>query len=358
MKIKTKTLLDALNIISKAASNNKLIPLTQMVGIKVKAGKMLLLATDSTNYLSLSLDVEPFEMVVDVCVNATLFTKLISKFDCEEVELSFNANALGVKGNGDYQLEYLLSETGEPFSFPTKTVLTESIGEVEVSKIVDVKNNNEKSLAVTLENPSLTGYYIAKDKVISTDTSVMTTNNISLGLSEEFVASKKFIELLCEMKEKVVIYKKDSHLYATDGNTTLHSKVVCDLADYPVDSILGLLESAEFDGKVKVNTKSLLSILDRLTLFVSVYDDNSINLKISDSKAFISTKKSKGVEVLELNAEGETKPFACVIDIEMVKEQLSTFKAEEITLQYGNDTFINLIEDKVSKFVCLVEDDA
>ena len=56
MKIATNLLKDAVNNSLKGTSNNALIPITQMIGIKLKDNKLHLLSTDMTNTLEMTLD--------------------------------------------------------------------------------------------------------------------------------------------------------------------------------------------------------------------------------------------------------------------------------------------------------------
>ena len=354
MKIKTEELLRLTNIVSKASSNNKMIPMTQMIGIKLSEGRLVLSATDSTNYLYMGINIDSLE-AFNVCVNCEQFTKLITKFDTEFTELTLEDKTLKVLGNGEYKLEVLLDDAGEIYTFPTKSINFQ-LGqtEIDVKKIIDVKKYGEKSLAQTFEEPSFVGYYVGEE-TISTDSFVMTILKDKI-LDEPLILRAKFIELLTYAKDKIFLTVDGEKLFATDGEIELYSQTNCDVSDYPIQAIKSSVETTMFETKCSIKVNDLLKVLDRLSLFVTPYDENAISLDFVDNALFIKSKKKTGVEKITLHNIENFKSFSGSIDIEFLRAQLSTFETEEVDLYFGNDSFIKLVSSNITKLVCLIDE--
>lgn len=359
MKIKTEELLRLVNITYKAAGNNKLIPITQMIGIKAKEGVLTLAATDSFNTLYINANIDTQESI-NVCVNADLISKLISKFTCEFTTLELKENYLLVVGNGEYKLDLLLDDEGKAFTFPNKELPKEvEEQEIENVKINAMKNYGEKSLAQTMEEPDLVAYFVNNEYAISTNRNIMTIinnqySNIPLTLRS------KFVELLIIMKDKINLstWKNKTtgelNLYATDSEIKLFSKVNGNVEDYPYEAIKNLVDTSEFKVSAKINVKDLLAVLDRISLFVTPYDSNEISIHLANSKLYISSVKATGVEVVKLNDLNNEEAWSGKIDIEMLSSQLNSFVSEEINIYFGE--CIKLAENNVVKLICLCEE--
>lgn len=356
MKIKRELLTELVNTVYKGVGNNKIIPITQMMGVIVLGSELSLASTDSTNYFKGKMNLENSDNVeFNVCVNADLFTKLINKFTTEFVEITLNESAMKVVGDGDYELELLLDEEGKVFAFPLKEFESEfdEVKTLEVKQVEDIKTQCEKALAITMENPSLVNYYLG-DNVIATDSLVMAVYANKLFDSDRLLTPKA-MNLLVLMKDKITIGFKTNKLYAKDSTFELVGDINSTIDDYPVEAIKGLLESVQFDSKAKFKVSELNSVLDRLSLFVTQYDDGVINLKFDDNYIYASTLKSKGVERIKLDTTEPIKSYMCGVDIEMVKNQLASFTEEHIEISFGNASFIQLKSGNVSKLIALTE---
>ena len=362
MKIKTTDLAHLVEVAYKAASNNKIVPITQMIGIKVNDGKLTLAATDSFNYLYISAKVED-DTHMDVCVNADILFKLISKFTSEFTELVLKDNYLLVTGNGDYKLDLLLDEEGVVFKFPIKKVAdNHNTQEIELSKFSNLKFYGEKSLAQTMEEPDLVAYFTNDEIGVSTDRNIMTL--IKNPITDKALTLRsKFVELLVLMKEKINFHTwvneatKEINIYAEDGVIEIFSKVNNSVDDYPYEAIKQLIETSEFETNGKITIKTLSAALDRIGLMVTPYDSNVIDVRLNEGKLFVSSVKSTGVEVIPIKDIDTTKSWAGKMDIEMLKSQLSSFTKDEVDIYLGNDNCIKLVEGNVTKLICLVNEE-
>ena len=360
MKIKTLELVRLINIVVKAAGNNKLIPITQMIGIKCSEGKLTLSATDSFNYMYVHKQIESDDKM-NICVPAETLSKLVNKFTCEETEIKLTDNYLSIIGNGEYKLNLLLDDEGKAFKFPTKECSKENCNtqDIDLVKFTNTKFYGEKSLAQTMEEPDLIAYFVNDKYAISTDRNIMTLYKESIS-NVPLTLRSKFVELISVMKEKIkfINWKNEVTgemiLYVSDGEIEIYSKINGNVEDYPYEAIQNLIENTEFKTSAKVSVKELTAVLDRISLMVTPYDSNVIDLKLNADKLFISSVKSTGIETVILKDITGNSSWSGKIDIEMLKSQLTSFVKDEITIYLGNDTCIKLIEGNVTKLICLV----
>ena len=361
MKIKTENLNKLISTAYKAAGNNKLIPITQMIGINLNADNLTLSATDSFNTLYIKANVENAENEkINVCVNADLISKLVAKFTCEFTTLELKENYLLIVGNGEYKLDLLLDDEGKAFTFPSKkSTENYTTEEIENKIIIDMKNYGEKSLAQTNDEPDLVAYFVNNEYAISTDRNIMTVINNKYS-DTPLTLRSKFVELLTNMKDKITLAQVKNektgeiNLYATDGETEIYSKTNNKVEDYPYEAIKNLVDTSEFKVSAKINVKDLLAVLDRISLFVTPYDSNEISIHLANAKLYISSVKATGVEVVKLNDLNNEEAWSGKIDIEMLSSQLNSFVSEEINIYFGE--CIKLTENNVVKLICLCEE--
>lgn len=364
MKINTNKLKQTLEILNRAVGNNKLIPITSMIGIKTAhtdKNKIILCTTDATNYLMGFVEVENREQIdLDVTITFDTFYKLIAKTTKEFIEVRDEDRFLFIEANGKYKFDKLLTEDGQYYSFKFKSidrqtpVTTYTIKRKDIEKI---KKVNTSSLAQTLEVPAITGYYVG-DKVISTDSFVMTQLNKSI-IESPIILSSKVIEIISLFEqEELKLEINNNEIMISSLQFGLVSAVVDTVDKYPVADLEALMTNSAFKGTAKVNIKAVLETIDRLSLFVTAYDNQAINLNFTEDKLAITSKSTNGTELIELkevNTENQ-ESIICNINIDYLKKELSCIDAEEATVLYGNDNFVTFKTEEVTKYICTLEE--
>ena len=92
ISLNTIALKEALSKCGKCAKNDKTAPLTQLINIKTKDSHTLVFtSTDERNTFSYFLrdDTAEFESI-DICVLIDQITKLVSKFNCTNTQISIS----------------------------------------------------------------------------------------------------------------------------------------------------------------------------------------------------------------------------------------------------------------------------
>lgn len=358
--LKTEKLKEMVSRAVKGVGNNKLIPLTSLMAIEVKDSKLTLITTDATNYLYIIED----KVVADdfyVVVDANTFSKLISKMTCENVTLEVKSGiyVLEVKGNGNYKIELPLDENGQPIKYPDpvttidlSTAIEKTINRSTVQVILETI---KPALAVTLETPCYTGYYVG-NQVVATDTYKIASMDVNL-LGASRLISPEFMDLLSVMTaEKISVAMTDTDIVCSTPDCIVCGKFMEGIEDYAIDAITNLVNT-EIDSFCSVPKSAILQLLDRLSLFVGTYDKNAIHLTFTQDGLQVSSKAANGVELINYVSSDNFKDFTCSIDIQMLMQEVKAISNDVIELHYGEDNAIKMTDGNITIIVALLEDD-
>ena len=364
MKIKTTQLKEMLTKAIKGVGNNKLIPITELIKIEVYNGLLTLETTDATNYLYITEDIDADDDIYAV-VNADLFAKLIARTTSETVDISIQNNMplLQVVGNGTYTLELPMDENGGMVKYPdpintiadtASASYTIPLGTVD--KILDVIR---PALATTYENPCYTGYYFSADDVIATDTYKIACFSPNLTADVPIsLMSSSLMELLGIMTKPVISVDEygANSVYHTE-DVQIYAPAMDGLQEFAVQEIKAI-SNQEFPYSCKISRQDILSVLDRLNLFISPFDKNAINLTFTEDALQIASKASSGIETLPYQdkANNVTGTFNCAVDIEMLESEIKAIPSDILYIEYGEDNAIKFIDDDVTIVVALLEE--
>lgn len=357
IKLKTAELQDMVGRAIKCVSNNKLIPLTSLMNIKVEENILTITTTDATNYFYVSkpekVDCENFE----VSVVADLFTKLVQKTTCEAVSLVIEGGILKVVGNGTYTMELPLDENGGVIKFPKKLKdeFGEMLGTVKLSTIRTLLIVNKPSLAVNMELPVLTCYYCG-DAVVTSDRNKICSTAIKV-FDKPMLITSQLMELLGVLsQEDIIAYQIGNATIFRTNCETVYAPVTDGVETFPIGAIESLI-AQEFESVCKLSKSAVMNVLDRLALFVSPYDKKGIYLTFTKDGLMFSSKKSSGQELVPFISSDNFKAYTCCIDIDMFRSQVATQDGEDIELYYGSEIAVKLVNRNITQVVALMEDD-
>ena len=354
--IQTELMKDVVARAIKGAGNNKLIPITSMMCIELKDGELTVITTDATNYLYIKeqhVAGDDFYVVVD----ANQFAKLVSKMTCESITMTIDEKlyTMKVKGNGNYTMELPLDEDGEPVKFPDAHAKCTNVVECNRSTIMAILETIKPALAVTMENPQYTAYYMG-DKVVATDSYKIASLAIPMFDTPKLVSSE-FLDLVSVMRtEKIMVNLSDTDIVFETPDCTIFGKFVDGIDDFAIEPITNLIEQ-EFDSHCAVPKNDLLQMLDRLSLFVGTYDKNAVDLTFTNQGLQVSSKASSGVEILPyVNSENQVD-FTCAVDIQMLVNEVKAIQNDLIEIYYGDDSSIKFVDGNITIVIALMEDE-
>lgn len=340
----------------KGASNNKMVPITELMSVKLHNNALTLITSDATNYLYIreyKVPGDDFEVVI----RADTFFKLISKMTSETITLELTSDKLIVSGNGKYEIELPTDENGDLIEYPDPFVKFSSddvIENVDLSTIKLILSANKAALATTLEVPCYTGYYVG-DKVVSTDTYKICSTNIKV-LDSAILINPEMMNLLDVMtSEKIQVARQGDYIMFHTSNCTVYGRVLAGIENFAIDAISQLV-SEDFDSVCKVNKNAILEVLDRLSLFVGDYDRNEITLTFTDKGILCTNKKESGSELVEYLDSKNPRDYMCTVDIDMLTSQIKAQQLDSVEIWYGKPNAIKLVNGKVTQIVALSEE--
>lgn len=366
MNIKTSDLQKVVNLAIKGCGQNSQIPLTQLFGLRTVAteeGNYLIVgSTDTINYFYAKTEINSDE-AIDVCVNANIFTQLVNKFTTEEVSIVLNDRYISITADGEYKLEIALLEGGNVQTFPKNANLTiEAYPEpivIDTEKFRNLVNFGKNSLSNMSNEVDLTGYYVDDNSMIAASRNQMTVLNDTLGFTK--VLRSSFVDLVCESEEdKIYLYElDDNNFLAIDSIINIYSTANSPVENYPAAAVKKIIDNTKFDLHCTINVEDLANILDRISVVVTKYDADIIDLNILNGALLVSSMKSTGSEILPLEVAGEdeeklaTMNWSGKINCEWLKSQLTTFDKPKVELYIGGKQAIKLVQDNVSKLISL-----
>lgn len=360
MKIKTQVLKEMLSKAVQGAGNDKMIPITQLIGINVNNNSIMLTTCTGNDYLYVieSLDDADVEGEIDVTPYVEQFAKLISKMTSEYIYLAVKDNGLEVKGNGTYMLELQPDEDGELIIYPDPYHSYISSNKIKFAKnkikLEDIKlaiESVKPSLANTDELPAIKNYYVG-DKLLATDKKKIASYNKQI-INSNVLMSLKLVDLLGIMQDDIQYYIADDVMIFKTDNCIIYSSRGDDVEDYPV-AVLDKLVTQKFASICKVNKNSFIALLERITLFVGKYDDNAIRLYFEKDGIRVANKSRDSNEVIEYVSSTKYKSYDCVINASMLLDQLRAYRGDIVEIHYNNDKAIKFVEEDLVQIIALM----
>ena len=353
LTVGTQRLQAMLNKAIKGAGNNKLIPKTSLIAIQLKDGILSLTTTDNTHYLSIvenGIIGDDFYVVVQV----DLLAKLVARMTSQEVTLEVADNCLNVIGNGTYQIDIPVEDDGAPvhLSNPIETFNRDNkIGTVNSSVIDSVLAGVKPALAVDDEYDWFTCYYV-KDRITATDTYTVADYNNGF-LKEPKLIRSVMMDLVGLLVENIDVYLDGDKMLFESSNGAVFGVVPAGIENYSIDAIQALVQQ-EFDYSCKITKSSLLRLLDRISLFVGEYDNGKITLSFGTDGLNVTSKYA--TETINYTDAEKAGEFECNTDVNTLITQVKAQAGSELTIEYGKDNALKIVDGDMTSVVALLED--
>jgi len=358
--LNTEMFKDLVTRAMKCCSDNRLLPITSLLSIEVENTVLTLITTDASNYLYLrkaDVNCDDFSVVVV----AEKFSKLISKTTSETVTLELIQTETGaelrVTGNGTYSLELPLDEEGQLITYPNPVKDTTSGVEISLNTFRVANEVAKSSLAIPGPNTDgscYLGYYM-HDKVVTTNLEKLCCIDIPV-FDSPMLISPEMMELLTVMTSDSanVIIGHERLTFVTD-DCIVYGPVLDGVDTYRITELSELLNEG-FSSMCKISKNDIVALLDRLTLFVDVYDENVIRLTFTRDGIVITSKKSSGSELIQYTHSENFKEFSCFVNIRFLLSQLKSYSSDIVELWYGEDNAIKIVENKITQMLALAEE--
>ena len=346
------------NTVYKAVPSKTTMPILECILIDATNDIIRLTANDME--LGIQTDVEG--EIIDrgmIAIDARIFSEIVRKLPDNDVVIETKENLQTMITCEKAKFD-LSGKPGEEFSYLPIIEKDESI---EISQITlkEMIRQTIFSIADTESNKLMTGelFEIKNNvlRVISLDGHRISIRKMELkdevGDKKLIVPGKTLIEvskiLSGEAESMVNISYTSNHIVFEFDNTVVVSRLI-EGEYFKVDQML----SNDYETKVRINKKELLSSIDRATLLVKEGDKKPIIINIGDEVMELKIKSQIGSMDEEIYISKEGKDLLIGFNPKFLIDALRVIDNEEVVLYLMNAKAPCFIKDDEESYIYLI----
>lgn len=351
-------LLRAVNIVSKAVPSKTTMSILECILIDASTGNIKLTANDMELGIETIVNGEVIEKGI-IALNAKVFSEIVRKLPDNDVVIETNENytttitcekakfsIAGKPGDDFSNLPYI-----EKNSFICLSQFT--LKEVIQQTIFSISDNDSNKL-MTGELFEVTENEL---KVVSLDGHRISIRKIELKESYENVKVVVPGKTLSEISKILSGGTEDEVRIFFTGNHILfefdETKVVSRLIEGEYFKINQML-SSDYETKVTINKKELLSCIDRATLLIKEGDKKPIIITITDGDMELKINSSIGSMNENIDIAKEGKDLMIGFNPKFLIDALRVIDDEEVTIFLVNPKAPCFIKDKEESYIYLI----
>ena len=352
------SLLKGVSIVSKAVPSRTTMPILNCILIDASANEIKLTANDMELGIETVIEGEIVERGI-IALDAKFFSEIVRKLPDNDVVIesddTFQTTITCEKAKFN-----IVGKSGEDFSYLPYIEKNESIS-ISQFTLKDVVRQTIFSIADNDTNKLMTGelFEINENRlrVVSLDGHRISIRNIELKESysplKVVVPGKTLQEiskiLTGEAEDMVDIFFADNHILFEFDETKVVSRLI-EGEYFHIDQML----SSDYDTKVKINKRELLSCIDRATLLIREGDKKPIILNIQDGSLQLKINSFVGSMNEEIEIEKEGKDLLIGFNPKFFIDALRVIDDEEVTLYMVNPKAPCFIKDDAGTYVYLI----
>lgn len=339
-------LCEAVTNLLRAVSSKATFPVLE--GIYMKAQK------DTLNMMSYNLEMGMKKDIEITCLeegeivlNARLLGEILRKLSDSDVVIEVDDRLFCKIKSGSAVFDIM----GMPASdFPEMPTIEEcDMVNFPSELLKDLVRTTIFSIATAeMQKPVYTGLFFditpSEVSVIGVDgyRLAVRKEKINLNATMKFVISAKTIseavKIIRENEESIDIFVGRRHLsIVVDGYTIISRKIEGgEFIDYKK------IMPSSFSTTVNVNTKDLISIIDRITLIINDYIKSPIRCKIEEEKMVFSSSTAVGRATDSYKVDINGEKFEIGINGRYLVEALKATEVDEVTINF-NGPFASII---------------
>lgn len=345
-------------IVSKAVPTKTTMPILECILIDATTNIIKLTANDMELGIETIID-GTIEKKGMVAIDAKIFSDIVRKLPDNEVVIETDSNNQTLITCEKAKFN-IAAKSGEDFSY---LPYIEKDDPVVVSQFTlkEVIRQTIFSIADNDSNKLMTGelFEINENilKVVSLDGHRISIRKIELKNSysskKVVVPGKTLIEiskiLSGEVDSEVSIYFTNNHIVFEFDNTVVVSRLI-EGEYFKIDQML----SNDYETKVRINKKELLSCIDRATLLVKEGEKKPIIINIGDDVMEIKIKSQLGTMDEEIFITKEGKELLIGFNPKFLIESLRVIDDEEVDLYFMNAKAPCFIKDEKETYIYLI----
>ena len=351
-------LVKGVSIVSKAVPSKTTMPILECILIDATTDIIKFTAND----MELGIETVVAGDITEkglVAIDAKIFSEIVRKLPDNEVVIETDAN-LQTTITCEKAKFNISSKSGEDFSYLPYVEKTETITLSQFT-LKEIIRQTIFSIADNDSNKLMTGelFQIENNmlKVVSLDGHRISIRKTELKDSynprKVVVPGKTLIEvskiLTGEAESEVQISFTSNHIVFEFDNTVVVSRLI-EGEYFRIEQML----SRDYETKVKINKKELLSCIDRATLLVKEGDKKPIIINIMDEVMELRIKSQIGSMNEEIMISKEGKDLLIGFNPKFLIDALRVIEDEEVTLYLMNPKAPCFIKDDKENYIYLI----
>lgn len=342
MKINTNKLRNMLGHITKVKANPLLEISNYIQLVCDKDGSMKINATDGDNHITVFEDGE-YDESIDYIVKTDQFVSLINKTTTENVTLTAKENYLEVKGNGTYKVELVQGEI-----YPDHKIETNGALKIDDCVAYNLKhglNVGKNVKSQTAADGCLFGYLFRNNHIITADAIKVNASDFDCQGLEVLIPPSlaNLVQTLSSEKVNIIHDVNNNSIMFKSKNIVISGTLMEGVEEYP-ESILPMIEETQ-PSLCVVDTQEFLKALNRIGLFIDIYDMNTLQIAFVGDLITLQTVGGS-VESITTKDSPRHEDIVYEVNIKYLQDLVSSVDSPTIDIEYGNPDLIKIVSDK------------
>ena len=352
------SLLKGVSIVSKAVPSRTTMPILNCILIDASANEIKLTANDMELGIETVIEGEIVERGI-IALDAKFFSEIVRKLPDNDVVIesddTFQTTITCEKAKFN-----IVGKSGEDFSYLPYIEKNESIS-ISQFTLKDVVRQTIFSIADNDTNKLMTGelFEINENRlrVVSLDGHRISIRKIQLKDTYEpqkvVIPGKTLNEvskiLSGETEKDVSLFFTDNQVVFEFDQTTVVSRLI-EGEYFRIDQML----SSDYETKVTINKRELLSCIDRATLLVKEGDKKPIIISITDGLMELKINSAIGSMDEQIDIEKSGKDLMIGFNPRFLIDALRVIDDEQITIYLVNPKAPCFIRNEENSYIYLI----
>jgi DNA polymerase III sliding clamp (beta) subunit (PCNA family) len=307
-----------------------------------KDGSMRINATDGDNHITVFEDGE-YDESIDFIVKTDQFVSLINKTTTENVTLTAKENYLEVKGNGTYKVELVQGEI-----YPDHKIETNGALKIDDCVAYNLKhglNVGKNVKSQTAADGCLFGYLFRNNHIITADAIKVNASDFDCQGLEVLIPPSlaNLFQTLSSEKVNIIHDMNNNSIMFKSKNIVISGTLMEGVEEYP-ESILPMIEESQ-PSLCVVDTQEFLKALNRIGLFIDIYDMNTLQIAFVGDLITLQTVGGS-VESITTKDSPRHEDIVYEVNIKYLQDLVSSVDSPTIDIEYGNPDLIKIVSDK------------
>ena len=351
-------LLNGVQIVSKAVPSKTTMSILECILIDASKGVIKLTANDMELGIETIIEGDIIEKGI-VALDAKIFLEIVRKLPDNDITLVTDKDMKTVITCEKAQFT-IIGKSGEDFSYlpvvekNNPVIISQfTLKEIVRQTIFSISDNDTNKL-MSGELFEINGDEL---KVVSLDGHRISIRKIKMkntySPSKVVIPGKTLSEvskiLSGDADQDVNIYFTDKHVIFEFDSTTVVSRLI-EGEYFKIDQML----SNDYETKVKINKKELLSCIDRATLLVKEGDKKPIIMNITDDSMELKINSTVGSMNEDIDIDKNGRDLMIGFNPKFLIDALRVIDDEEISMYLVNPKAPCFIRDEENNYIYLI----